>query len=55
MKVNGCNSYGTASYKGIEFELEDIGYSGGFRVLTKTARHNRPKKNEIISYSRFFI
>lgn len=34
MKVNGCNSYGTASYKGIEFELEDIGYSGGFRVLT---------------------
>lgn len=34
MRVNGCNSYGTASYKGIEFEVESVEYAGGFRVLT---------------------
>lgn len=34
MRVNGCNHYGTASYKGIEFEIESVEYSGGFRIST---------------------
>lgn len=34
MGANGCNHYGTANYKGIEFEIESVDYSGGFRVLT---------------------
>lgn len=31
-----CNDYGTAKFKGIEFEILPVTYSGGRRILTHT-------------------
>lgn len=61
MRVNGCNSYGTASYKGIEFEIESVDYEGGFRVethqypfLDNHYNENLGKKAEEFSVRGFF-